>query len=131
MGKYWRLLAEYNAESKTYSACAGAAQTSPYTPDESARLIGLRVIPSADAATTLMETVQFKLTCTKFKPNAIEVMGLGNGLLTVPTVERGKIIDYIVDQEVQAGVPITIEARNLTADTPVGVLVQLMGCFES
>lgn len=131
MSKYWRLLGEYNAESKTYSACAGGSQTSPYTPDEDAKLIGLRVICSADAATTLIESVQFKLTCTKFKPNSIEVMGRGNGLLTVPTNERGPIIDYVVEQDVKAGVPITVEARNLTADTPVGVLVHLMGCFES
>ena len=130
MGKYWRLLGLYNAESTTYSACAGNAQTSPYTPDENAVLTGLRVIVSADAVTTLTEAVQFKLTCTTFKPNSIEVVGQGIGLATAPRL-GGLVTDYPVQQKVQAGVPITVEARNVTADTPVGVSTLLMGCFES
>lgn len=130
MGKYWRLLGDYNAESTTYSACAGASQTSPYTPDENATLVGLRPVVVADAATTLTEGVQFKLTCTSFKPNSIEVMGFGSGLDTVPAL-RVMPLDYSVNQPVKAGVPVTVEARNITADTPVGVRVLLMGCFES
>jgi hypothetical protein len=127
-GKYWRLMGEYNAETKTYSALAGTV-ASPYTPDKTGKLAGLRVIPSADAVTTLSEAVQFKLTCTTFNPNAIEVGGQGNGLCTV-AARHPMPIDWAVDQNVVAGVPITIEARNLTADTPVGVLFHLYGLFE-
>jgi len=130
MGKYWKLLGLYNAESTTYSACAGTAQTSPYTPIETATLVGLRVIVSADSAATLTEGVQFKVTSSTFKPNSIEVMGQGIGIATAPRIEGG-ITDYAVNQPVAAGVPITVEARNVTADTPVGVSVLLMGCFTS
>lgn len=130
MGKYWRLLGDYDAETTTYSACAGGAQTSPYTPDEDAMLVGLRVIVSADAATTLTEAVQFRLTCTTFKPNSIEAMGNGGGLHTAPAFPPPPM-DYPVNQPVKAGVPITVEARNVTADTPITNNVLLMGCFES
>jgi hypothetical protein len=130
MGRYWKVLAEYDAETTTYSACAGGAGSSPYTPDENATLVGLRVIVGGDAATTLTELVQFKLTCTTFKPNSIECMGAGGGLRTAPFPQPAPI-DYTVNQRVLAGVPITIEARNVTADTPVTNSVVIMGCFES
>lgn len=126
--RYWRLIGEYNAETKTYSALAGTV-TSPYTPDQTGKLIGLRGIVSADAATSLIQAIQFKLTCTTFKPNAIEVGAQGSGLSTAPQ-NHAEALDWQVDQPVQAGVPITIEARNLTADTPVGVLAHLWGWFE-
>jgi|SRR3990170_350493 len=129
MGKYWKLLGEYDAETSTYSACAGAAQSSPYTPIENAKLIGLRVMPASTAATTLFEAVQFKLTCSTFKPNSIEVGGIGNGLRTAPAMAQ-PVIDYAIDQPVQAGVPITVEARNI-AGTPVTVQVFLWGEFVS
>jgi len=130
MGEYWRLLGLYNAESTTYTACAGAAQASPYTPDEDATLVGLRVIVGGDAATTLTELVQFRISCTTFNPNSMEAMGLGSGLLTAPAL-KVMPIDHPVNQPVKAGVPITVEARNVTADTPVGVSVALMGKFVS
>ena len=130
MGKYWRVLGEYDAESTTYSAFAGGAGASPYTPDESGRLIGLRTIVGDDAATSLVNHGQIKLTCTKFKPNSIEVIFQGTGLRTVPAFMQMPI-DHVVDQEVQAGVPITLEGRNLTADTPVTVSVILMGLFQT
>lgn len=130
MGEYWRLLGLYNAETTNYSACVGVAQTSPYTPDEDAKLVGLRVVVSADAVTTLTEAVQFRLTCTTFKPNSIEAVGQGIGLATAPRL-GGLIIDYSVNQPVKAGVPVTVEARNVTADTPVGVSTLLMGKFVS
>ena len=129
MGKYWKLLGEYDAETSTYSALAGANAPSPYTPSENAKLIGLRVIVSATAATSLTEAVQFKLTCSTFKPNSIEVGGQGNGLATAPRSELTPL-DWAVEQTVQAGVPITIEAR-CTSGTPVTNNVQLWGCFIS
>lgn len=109
---------------------AGGAGSSPYTPDQDARLIGLRVVVGADAATSLTEIVQFKLSCTTFVPNSIECGGLGTGLRTAPAM-FAQPIDWVVDQEVRAGVPITIEARDVTADTPVTNSVTLWGLFES
>jgi len=128
MGKFWRVMALYNAESTTYTACAGTIATSPYNPDFNGRLIGLRVLPGGDAATTLTELVQFRLTCTAWNPNAIEAVGIGNGLRTAPATAQ-KETDHTVDQPIKSGVGITIEARNVTADTPVGVSVILMGLF--
>lgn len=125
--RYWRMMGEYNAETKTYSALAGTV-TSPYTPDKTGKLVGLRAIESGDAATSLIQHVQFRLTCTMFNPNSIEVGLMGSGLQTAPS--KHNYMDWTVDQPVQAGVPITIEGRNLTADTPVGVLVHIYGLFE-
>lgn len=122
-------MAEYDAETATYSAAAGANAPSPYTPPETAKLIGLRVIVSAVAATSLTEAVQFKLTCTTFKPNSIEVGGQGIGLCTAPR-QYADPIDWAVDQSVMAGVPVTIEGR-CTSGTDVTNNVQLWGLFQS
>jgi len=129
MGKYWRLVGQYDAETQTYSACAGAAQTSPYTPDEDARLIGLRVVPGQLAATSLTTNGQFRLTCTTFKPNTIHAGWMGNGLKTVPAVPQ-PVIDYEVDQPVKAGVPITVEGRCMGA-SDVTNSIELYGLFAS
>lgn len=128
MATFWRLLGEYDAETTTFSACAGAAQTSPYTPDVSGTLTGLRVIPNRSAASSLINHVQFRLSCTTFKPNTLHVGGQGTGLQTAPALQQDTQ-DYDVDQPIQAGVPITVEARNVTADTPVTVSVLLYGRF--
>jgi hypothetical protein len=128
--KLWRLIGRYDAESTTYTECAGTGATSPYTPDFNGRLVGLRGIAGGGAATTLINHVQFKLTCTTFKPNSIEAAAQGGGIMTAPAFIP-PALDFAVDQPVAAGVPITIEGRNLTADTPVSVDVQLYGCFET
>jgi len=132
MGTYWRLLGEYDAETTAYTALAGTP-ASPYTPDETGRLTALRVIVNRSAATSLINHVQFRLTCTTFKPNSIEVGGQGSGLQTAPAFQSGvaAVTDWDVMQPVQAGVPITVEGRNKTADTPVTVSVHLYGRFES
>lgn len=130
MVKYWKVLGEYDAETTTYSAFAGGAGSSPYTPDQNARLIGLRTMVGDDAATSLVNHGQIKLTCTTFRPNSIEVVFQGTGLRTVPAFMQMPI-DHVVDQEVKAGVPITLEGRNLTADTPITASVILMGLFEA
>jgi len=128
--KVWRLIGEYDAESTTFGACAGASQTSPYTPDFNGRLIGLRSIMNRSAATSLINHVQFRLTCTTFNPNTIHAPAQGGGLQTAPALQPAPI-DSEVDQPVQAGVPITVEARNVTADTPVSVSVLLYGLFDT
>ena len=68
MGKYWKLLGEYDAESTSYAAVAGtiSGAKSPYTPSENGRLIGLRAQPSMVAVTSVMTHVQWKLTCATF-----------------------------------------------------------------
>lgn len=129
MGKYWRVIGHYNGEAQTYEALAGAFQASPYTPDESARLKGIRVIPSAEAATSLTEGFQIRLTSTTFKPNTIHVAGTGNGLQTAPATPQS-VFDYEVDQPVAPGVPITLEGRHAVA-TAVTANIIVMGMFES
>ena len=128
--KTWRLMAEYDAETTTYSACAGAAQTSPYTPDFNGTLVGLRVVLFRGAVTQLVNHVQFRLTSVTFSPNVMHVGGNGSGLQTAPAVQPPSM-DWQVGQPVKAGVPITIEARNVTADTPVAVQMGLYGLFQS
>ena len=130
MGRYWKLMGQYNAETTAYSALAGTFGASPYTPTSDGRLLALRTIVSHEDATTLTEGVQFKLTCDKFTPNSIECQAIGNGLHTAPAFSTPQT-DWLVDQPVEAGVPITIEARNITAETPVGIEVNLWGLFES
>lgn len=129
MGKYWRLLGQYDAETATYSACAGPMQTSPYTPDEDAQLIGLRALVSRTSAATLTDSVQFRLTCTTFKPNTIHTGALGSGLQTAPTTPA-EPIDWTVQQPVKAGVPITVEGRCNNASAVTND-VELYGLFQS
>lgn len=128
--KYWRCLGQYDAETTTYSALEVAGFTSPYVPDEDARLTGLRVIQNRSAATSLINHIEFRLSCTQFKPNSIEVGGQGNGIQTAP-IPQAEHLDWDIDQPVKAGVPVTIEARNVTADTPVSVSAMLYGRFEN
>ena len=129
--RVWRLLGEYDAETVTYSECAGSAQTSPYTPDFSGRLIALRTVVGGGAATSLVQHIQFRLTCTTFRPNVIHVAAQGAGIQTAPAFPA-PIIDWPVDQPVQSGVPITVEGRNEAgAETPVTVEAFLYGLFET
>jgi hypothetical protein len=124
------MLGEYDAETTTFTALAGGAGSSPYTPDFNGRLVGLRAMVGGDAATSLVELVEFKLSSTTFSPNQVNgIVVAGGGLRTAP-FPQAPTEDYVVDQEVKAGVPVTIEARNITADTPVTVCAILLGCFE-
>lgn len=127
--KYYRLLAHCQEETTSYAAAAGTLQASPYTPPENAKMTGIRVIPCRTAATTLLDGLQIKLTCTTFKPNSIEVACNGSGLQTAPAFPV-RPIDYDVDQPVQAGVPITIESRNVNGSA-VTVDVLVLGRFEN
>lgn len=129
MGKYWRLVAHITGEATTYEAAAGTLQTSPYTPDESGTLLGLRCFVAPEAATSLVENYQIRLTCTTFKPNTIHIAGCGNGLATVPAIPS-PVFDYEVNQPVAAGVPITIESRHAVA-TAVTANIMVMGLFQS
>lgn len=128
--KTWRLLGQYDAESTTFTAFAVTGMASPYTPDFSGRLVGLRAIINRSAATSLTNHVEFRLTCTTFNPNEINVGVQGSGLQTAPAIQA-EHLDWQIDQKVQAGVPITLEGRNITADTPVTVSALLYAMFET
>ena len=128
MAKVWRVLGHYNAETQAYSALAGTFGSSPYNPDFNGRLVGIRLLEGQEAATSLMCDVQVRMTCTTFNPNSMDFAINGGGLKTVPVAYQADIT-YAVDQQVRAGVPITIEARNATA-TGVTVSVIVLGCFE-
>jgi hypothetical protein len=127
--RFWRQIGRYDAETTTYSALVGSGGASPYTPDFKGRLKGRRGIVGGGAATSLVNAIQFRLTCTTFSPNAIECAAQGCGLQTATTPVTIPL-DWDCDQEVKAGVPITIEARNNNAETPVTVDAQLWGLFE-
>lgn len=130
MGRWWELLAEYDSETTAYTEAAGVA-VSPFSPKTNAQLIALRVEIGRDAATSLINSIQFRLTSATFNPlNAIEAGGVGSGLSTAPAFQPNPT-DWPVDQPVQAGVPIKIEGRNTTADTPVTVSAFLWGLFEA
>lgn len=126
--RYWRLVGHYDAETATYTACAGAFAPSPYSPPKSGRLLGLRVMVGRTAATTLTDAIEFRLNCAGWQPNTIEIGGVGSGLQTAPA-QVAPLQDWQVDQPVQAGVPITIEARCGNA-SGVSNDVYLFGLFE-
>lgn len=131
--RYWRLMGQYDSETTAYTPCAGANATSPFTPPESARLKAVRVVIGRNAATSLIDHIQFKLTSTSFIPNAIEVGGQGTGLQTAPALQGGaaSALDWECDQPVTGNQPITIEGRNVTADTPVTVNALVYGLFDN
>ena len=126
--KFWRLLGEMVETGTSYAPVAGAAAPSPYVPDVDALLIGIRVIPSRQAATSLTNAQQIQLVCTTFSPNTIHVAVSGVGLATAPAADVLPV-DYEVSQPVKAGVPIVIQGRNTYANgvTPDTLI---MGLFS-
>jgi hypothetical protein len=131
MAKVWRELGYYDAETTSYSACAGLSGSgvSPFVSDFTGRLVGIRLVLGISAATSLGTNQVFRLTCSTWTPNMIEIAASGNGLATAPATPR-QIFDYEVDQPVQAGVPISVEGKCQTAGSPVSVETLIMGQFE-
>jgi len=128
-------LCEYDAESTSWSSPTGVGGSTingSYTPQADGNLIGLRVVVNRDAATSLTNHVQFKLTCPLWGSRSCIVGGQGTGLQTAPALMGGdgSKLDYEVDLPVKSGVPITITARDVTADTPVTNSVLLYGFFN-
>ncbi len=123
----WRIMGHYNAETQAYSVVAGTFGSGAFSPDFNGRLIAVRLLEGQEAATTLQCGVAIRISCAKFSPNTIELVSNGNGLKTAPA--KQSVVDYQVDQPVQAGVPITIEGKNDVA-TAVTVSVIVMGLFE-
>ena len=126
--KYTRTIGHYNAITQAFSACAGALQTSPFTPDISGTLVGVRLLEGQQAATSLQTDIQIRISCAIWKPNTLDMMINGCGLKTVPVSGQAQV-DYSVQQPVQAGVPITVEGRNSMA-TGVTPSVTIVGFFE-
>lgn len=128
MGKYWRVLGEYDAETQAWSAFAGAGGASPYNHDKAGRMVGIKIIVGSQAATSLIEGAQIRLTCTDWSPNMMSFAVSGTGLRTAPGTPPPQF-DYVVDQPVTQSSRITLEGINLVA-TAVTVSIQVIGCFE-
>lgn len=125
--KTWRLLGQSTTVATTFTAFGGTP-SSPFTPDFNGQLIGLRVLISRNAASTLIDGGSIRLTSTSFNPNSAEIGFTGTGLQTAPANEQYPI-DYDFDQPVQAGVPVNLELRNITSGTPVTPSVFVFGLF--
>lgn len=126
--KYWDVLAEYDAETQAYSAAVGVI-ASPYRPKSNGRLVGIRVIVNAQAATTLTRGVLLRLTSVSFQPvNTITLAVAGPGLMTAPSPQPPQF-DFEVNQPVNTGSDITIEGRAIEA-THVTNSILVLGCFE-
>ena len=129
MGRYWRLMGHYDAETATYSACVGAFAPSPYNPPADGKLVGLRTVVGRTAATSLTDAIQFRLTSATFQPiNELQAMAIGTGLQTAPAMPA-PIVDFEVNQPVKAGTPISVEGRCANASAVTND-VYLWGCFE-
>ena len=128
MPRIWRLMGETVDEGTAFLACAGTP-ASPFVPDFNGRLVGLRTLVSGAAATSLTRHIEFRLTCAKWSPNTIEVGAQGAGVETAP-LNPPIPNDWSVDQPIMAGVPVTVEARNITAATPITVETFVYGAFE-
>lgn len=123
------LLGEYDSETTAFTALAGGGGASPYSPTVNGTITELRVVIGMGAATCLINHVEFRLKCSTFQGLDTEVGATGQGLATAPAfMTAGQ--KYDVSLPIQAGVPITIEARNITADTPVGVQVFLYATIK-
>lgn len=129
MSSYYLLMGEIQEEGTTYAAAAGALAPSPFMPPEDAKLTGIRLMPCATAATSLLNGLQVRMSSTSFKPNAIEFGVTGNGLQTVPAFSQ-PIVDFDIDQVVKGGNKVTIESRNVNGSA-VTVECMIFGRFES
>lgn len=120
-------MAEIIETGTTFAAAAGAAAPSPFTPDFTGRLIGVRILSSRQAATSLINAVQITINCSNFKPNKLEFCVIGTGLQTAPASPVNQT-DYEVDQPILA-IPITIQSRHTYANA-VTPDILVMGLFE-
>lgn len=127
--RYWEVIGHYNGESQNWEALAGTFQSSPFAPLAKGRLKGIRVLPGGEAATSLIEQIEFRLSCPLWTPNTITIGANGVGLRTVPASPLGHI-DYEIDQPVEPGTGIAIEGRHAVA-TAVTNNTVVLGLFES
>jgi len=101
---------------------------SPYTPAKDGRLVQVKLLAVADAATALIEGVTVQLTSPMWGvPLVVSVAG--GGLRTAPAVPIPKGVQNC-DLPVKTGNKIKAELKNVTGDTPVTPTYQLTGVFE-
>jgi hypothetical protein len=128
--RFWKLIGEMVETAVTFGAVAGAAAPSPYSPVVDAQLVGIRLIPGRQTASSLLNNVQIRLTSASFLPvNTIEVGVSGSGLQTAPAQEPMPV-DFEVNVAVKAGTPVVIEGRNLYANA-VTPDIMIFGLFEA
>lgn len=128
MKRFWDVLGHYNAETQAFSACAGTFASSPYQPPIDGTLKAVRLTEGQEAATSLTCDIQIRMSCAIWKPNTMNMTLNGGGLKTVPVAYQA-MKEFVCEQPVKAGTPITIEGRNATA-TGVTVSVLVEGLFE-
>lgn len=122
--KTWVFAGCYNAETTAWSEFATSGMASPYTPGINGQLKAVRLVAGREAATTLMDHVQVRLTNNSWQPNIIECGITGSGLQTAPALMSGDVAraDFEVDQPISANGKITLEGRCI-GDTHVTVRV--------
>lgn len=124
MGKlWWDQMGINNLTGTTYADVTG----SKYTPVVDGRLRAVKLVMAGDAATSLNELSDVKLSSPEWGRDLVVSQG-GGGLRTAPAFAVPDSI-YECDLPVKASQGITIQARwNVTSVTPHQVI---MGLFES
>lgn len=129
MSKYWQFMGEYDAVSDTWTDFAGGSGASPFKPVEDARMKGVRVCQNRDAATSLVDHVQVRMISPSFGPGIVDFGVQGSGLQTAPAFAAYN--DWECDLPVKGGNEITLQGRNIGADTQVTVSVVVYGYFDN
>ncbi|GAG99104.1 unnamed protein product [marine sediment metagenome] len=102
---------------------------SPYSPLASGRLIQVKLIAVADAATGLIEGVTATLSSPQWGV-PVTVSVAGGGIRTAPAFPIPIGVQNC-DVPIETGVNLKIVLRNVTGDTPVTPTYQVIGVFES
>jgi hypothetical protein len=113
----------------TSGTTAAAAMTgSPYSPLQDGRLLGVIIVMSGQAASSLMETANVILTCPTFNPaNSLNYYMAGGGLRTAPAFPIPPATFGINESVLsQQGIKGTL-GWNVTAVTPN---VSVTGVFQ-
>lgn len=115
----------YIGAGKTFVAMTG----SPFAPLANGRLIQVKLLVYGSAVTALIEGVVATLSSPSFGGVPVTVGTAGSGIrtATIPAVPIGI---QNCDVPVKVGVNITLQIKNVTADTPVTVEATLIGVFE-
>lgn len=117
-------MATYIGAGKTLVAMTG----SPYSPLADGRLIQLKLVVYGSAATALIEGIEAVATCPLWGvPVSVATAGAGIRTALCAVVPPGI---QNCDVPVKTGVQITLQIKNITADTPVTVEAVLIGVFE-
>ena len=119
-------MATYIGAGKTYVAMTG----SPFAPLTNGRLVQLKLILYGSAVTALIEGVTILAECPAWGGVPVTISGAGARLRTAPAFPIEVIVQNC-DVPIKTGVNITLQIKNVTADTPVTVEATLIGVFEA